>query len=82
MKELLLESFKQNPDSLKKLLATGNAELTHTQESPKSKWRTEFPKLLMEVREELKSQQPSTQPTTEDLKNPNYDPNNEPTCPF
>jgi predicted NAD-dependent protein-ADP-ribosyltransferase YbiA (DUF1768 family) len=54
MKELMKASFEQNPSALKALLATGNAELTHTQESPKSKWRTEFPKLLMEVREELK----------------------------
>ena len=52
MKELLLESFKQNPDSLEKLLATGNAELTHTQD--KTKWGKEFPKLLMEVRQELR----------------------------
>ena len=41
-----------------KLLATGNATLTHTQD--KGKWGTEFPKLLMEVREELKGQQPTT----------------------
>jgi predicted NAD-dependent protein-ADP-ribosyltransferase YbiA (DUF1768 family) len=65
MKKAIKASFEQNPAALQKLLATGNAELTHTQESPKSKWRTEFPKLLMEVREELKSQQPSTQPTSQ-----------------
>jgi len=52
MKGLLLESFKQNPEALKALLATGNAQLTHTQDT--GKWKTEFPKLLMEVREELK----------------------------
>lgn len=57
MKEGLLESFKQNPDALQKLLATGNAELTHTQD--KGKWGKEFPKLLMEVRQELKSTEPS-----------------------
>jgi len=51
MKDLLLESFKQNPQALQKLLATGNAELTHTQD--KGKWGKEFPKLLMEVRAEL-----------------------------
>jgi ribA/ribD-fused uncharacterized protein len=62
MKEGLLESFKQNPDALQKLLATGNAELTHTQD--KSKWGKEFPKLLMEVRQELKSTEPSI-PVTE-----------------
>jgi predicted NAD-dependent protein-ADP-ribosyltransferase YbiA (DUF1768 family) len=62
MKRLLLESFKQNPKALQRLLATGNATLTHTQESPKSKWREEFPKLLMEVREELRPTQPTSAP--------------------
>jgi hypothetical protein len=62
MKKLLLESFEQNPDALAKLLATGNATLTHTQD--KGKWGTEFPRLLMEVRGELRVTQPSTQPTT------------------
>lgn len=52
----LLESFKQNPAALEKLFATGNATLTHTQD--KGKWGTEFPKLLMEVREELRPTQP------------------------
>lgn len=53
MKQLLMESFKQNPQALQRLLDTGNATLTHTQD--KGKWGTEFPKLLMEVREELRS---------------------------
>jgi ribA/ribD-fused uncharacterized protein len=52
MKALLRDSFEQNPDAAAKLLATGNAILTHTQD--KTKWATEFPKLLMEVREELR----------------------------
>ena len=51
MKILLKESFKQNPQALQRLLATGNATLTHTQD--KGKWGTEFPRLLMEVRKEL-----------------------------
>ena len=59
MKDFITESFKQNPESLAKLLATGNATLTHTQD--KGKWGTEFPKLLMEVRNELRTTQPSTQ---------------------
>jgi predicted NAD-dependent protein-ADP-ribosyltransferase YbiA (DUF1768 family) len=59
MKNLLLESFKQNPDALAKLLATGNATLTHTQD--KGKWGTEFPRLLMEVRDELRGEQPTAQ---------------------
>lgn len=53
MKELLKQSFKQNPEALVKLLSTGNAELTHVQD--KGKWGKEFPKLLMEVRKELSS---------------------------
>jgi hypothetical protein len=52
MKALLKLSFEQNPQALQRLLATGDATLTHTQD--KGKWRTEFPKLLMEVREELR----------------------------
>ena len=56
MKEALLMSFKQNPDALAKLLATGNSTLTHTQD--KGKWGTEFPRLLMEVRKELRGEQP------------------------
>lgn len=52
MKDLLKASFEQNPEALKTLLATGTAELTHTQD--KTKWAKEFPKILMEVREELK----------------------------
>jgi predicted NAD-dependent protein-ADP-ribosyltransferase YbiA (DUF1768 family) len=61
MKDLLLESFKQNPDALVTLLATGNAELTHTQD--RGKWGTEFPRLLMEVRDALTTTQPSIQQT-------------------
>lgn len=61
MKFLIKQSFKQNPQALQRLLATGNATLTHTQD--KGKWGTEFPRLLMEVREELRGQQQqATQP--------------------
>jgi len=56
MKALIKASFEQNPQALQRLLATGNATLTHTQD--KGKWGTEFPKLLMEVREELRGKQP------------------------
>lgn len=52
MYKLIKESFQQNPDALQKLLATGDAVLTHAQET--SKWKTEFPRILMEVREELR----------------------------
>jgi len=52
MKMFIKASFEQNPQALQRLLATGNATLTHIQD--KGKWGTEFPKLLMEVREELR----------------------------
>ncbi|MEE3413626.1 MAG: NADAR family protein [Bacteroidales bacterium] len=53
MKALIGRSFEDNPQALQRLLATGNATLTHTQD--KSKWGTEFPRLLMEVRDELRN---------------------------
>ena len=55
MKDLIKASFEQNPEALQKLLDTGDAILTHTQD--RSKWRTEFPRILMEVREELRNEQ-------------------------
>jgi len=58
MKGLLLESFKQNPEALKLLLSTDDAILTHTQD--KTKWAKEFPKILMEVREDLKPKKGTT----------------------
>ena len=67
MKALLKESFEQNPDALAKLLATGDATLTHTQD--KGKWGKEFPKLLMEVRDELRS----SQPIQDTIQEPKYE---------
>jgi hypothetical protein len=57
MKDLLLESFKQNPDALAKLLATGNATLTHKYGGVEQD-KGRFSKLLMQVRNELKVTQP------------------------
>lgn len=48
MKKAITASFEDNPDSLQQLLNTGNSILTHNQD--KSKWGTEFPRILMEVR--------------------------------
>jgi hypothetical protein len=36
---------------MKRLVETGNAKLTHNQD--KSRWGTNFPKILMELREEF-----------------------------
>lgn len=57
MKQLLRESFEQNPQALQRLLSTGNSILTHIQDN--GKWGNEFPRLLMEVRYELKKKQDS-----------------------
>jgi len=73
MKDLIKESFEQNPDALAKLLATGNAELTHTQDT--TKWGKEFPRLLMEVREELRPKT-SVKPATKQLDLFDTDPEN------
>ena len=54
MKMLLKSSFEQNPQALQRLLDTGNAILTHTQGD--GKWAAEFPRILMEVRDELRQQ--------------------------
>jgi predicted NAD-dependent protein-ADP-ribosyltransferase YbiA (DUF1768 family) len=52
MKQLLTQSFKENPKALELLLRTGTAKLTHVG-GRADKWTSEFPKLLMEVRATL-----------------------------
>lgn len=64
MRDLLLESFSQNPEALNRLLSTGDATLTHIQD--KGKWGTEFPRILMEVRESFKNQLNIEQPAITD----------------
>lgn len=48
MKDLIHESFEQNPKAKKALLNTGDAVLTHTQD--RSIWKTVFPGILTELR--------------------------------
>ena len=52
MKSLIRQSLLQNPKALQALLATGNNSLTHIQD--KSMWRTQFPIILEELREEFR----------------------------
>lgn len=68
MKALLKASFEQNPQAAQRLLDTGNATLTHTQD--KGKWGTEFPKLLMEVREELRKERTGTEDFSDVFQTP------------
>lgn len=53
MYTLILESFLQNPKELIWLKLTHDKVLTHNQD--KGIWRTKFPELLMQVREEFVS---------------------------
>jgi ribA/ribD-fused uncharacterized protein len=49
-------SFEQNEEFRKLLLATGSATLTHTKgKTNLGKWSEEFPRILTQIREELKS---------------------------
>ena len=54
IKQLIKSSFEQNSEAKQRLLSTGNAILTHNQE--RSEWKTKFPEILMEVRQELSQQ--------------------------
>lgn len=55
MKALIRASLKQNPKALQALLATGNSSLTHIQ--GRGIWRTQFPIILEELREEFRGTQ-------------------------
>ena len=55
MKALIMASLKQNPKALQALLATGNSSLTHIQ--ARGMWRTQFPIILEELREEFRGTQ-------------------------
>jgi hypothetical protein len=55
MKFMLKESFSQNESALRSLLETGDVTLTHKQGG---EWAEAFPRLLMEVRGELKKENP------------------------
>jgi predicted NAD-dependent protein-ADP-ribosyltransferase YbiA (DUF1768 family) len=76
MYSFIKKSFEQNPEALQKLLATGNAELTHTQD--KGKWGKEFPRLLMGVRSELSATKDVNKIAPEGL--PEIDNNNKNNC--
>lgn len=63
MLNLMYDSFNQNPNATEKLLATGNATITHTQDN--TRWKKDFPDVVMTVRNMLREEQPNnTQPNT------------------
>jgi len=49
MELMIRASFEQNPDAMEALLDTRGSELTHTQD--KGFWGTEFPRILMDIRD-------------------------------
>lgn len=53
MKDLMLASFKANRDASAALLATGNAYITHDQDT--GVWGFQFPRLLMMIRSILQA---------------------------
>lgn len=53
MEDLIYSSFDQNPAAVKRLVGTGNSTITHKQDT--TKWKTEFPRILMKVRELFKN---------------------------
>lgn len=71
LKGLIKESFLQNEDAAKQLLTTRDIPLTHNQD--RGEYRTLFPKLLMEVREELREVFPQHDPLAVDAAYGNRD---------
>ena len=50
MEHMMKASFEQNPRTMELLKRTGDSTLTHTQD--KGIWKTEFPRILMKIRDE------------------------------
>lgn len=56
LKEAIEESFKQNSKDLNKLLATGDAVITHKNAKGEEQDNGRFSRLLMEIKEELRNE--------------------------
>ena len=54
MLNLMYDSYVQNPDKAQLLLNTGEATITHTQDN--TRWKTDFPEVVMTVRDMLKEE--------------------------
>jgi endonuclease YncB( thermonuclease family)/pyruvate/2-oxoglutarate dehydrogenase complex dihydrolipoamide acyltransferase (E2) component len=66
MEELIAASFAQNPDAAARLMATGAAPLSHTQD--RGIWANQFPRIMMAVRAKLAGMVTrSTKPAEEKL---------------
>ena len=74
MKNLIKESFIQNPELKEKLINLGDVQFTHTQDT--GIWQTKFPELLTEVKNELTDTTKSENITTKNIDE-NLNENNE-----
>lgn len=73
LKQIMMASFEQNPDATQKLLATGEANITHKNANGVEQDNGRFSKLLTEIRYELRKKQnqytiKGEQETKDDLK--------------
>lgn len=73
LKQIMMASFEQNPDAAQKLLATGEAKITHKNANGVEQDNGRFSKLLTEIRDELRKKQnqytiKGEQETKDDLK--------------
>lgn len=57
LKQIMMASFEQNPDAAQKLLATGEAKITHKNANGVEQDNGRFSKLLTEIRDELRKKQ-------------------------
>jgi predicted NAD-dependent protein-ADP-ribosyltransferase YbiA (DUF1768 family) len=56
MLNLMYDSYAQNPKAAEKLLATGNAKITHEGPYKPDRWTKDFPDVVMTVRDMLKEE--------------------------
>lgn len=73
LKQIMMASFEQNSDATQKLLATGEAKITHKNANGVEQDNGRFSKLLTEIRDELRKKQnqytiKGEQETKNDLK--------------
>lgn len=66
MLNLMYDSYSQNPNAAQLLLNTGNANITHIQDN--TRWKTDFPEVVMTVRDMLKEE--GFDKTTKDIIDP------------
>lgn len=70
MYHIMLASFDANPNARRELLSTGSAAFTHKQDT--GEWKTQFPKILTNVRSELKTRYKTSDTTLVNNKSTDF----------